>query len=93
MMKKSDFWPWKRGMDLSVSSTYTPVKTVIQFYTDTMGLSCIRNIVSPQISHSESKIKVRVWLMQPEKHLSSLSRPATRHVHLDSPEKAEPPFS
>ena len=33
---------------------------VVQFYTDTMGLSCIRNIVSPQISHSESKIKVRV---------------------------------
>lgn len=93
MMKKSDFWPWKRGMDLYVSSTYTLVKTVIQFYTDTMGLSCIRNIVSPQISHSESKIKVRVWLMQPEKHLSSLSRPATRHVYLDSPEKAEPPFS
>ena len=93
MMKKFDFWPWKREIDLYASSTYTLVNTVVQFSTDTMGLSCIQNIMSPQISHSESKIKVRVLLMQPEKHLSLLSRPATRHVHLDSPEKAEPPFS
>ena len=58
--EKIRFLTLKTGMDLYASSTYTLVKTVVQFYTDTMGLSCIRNIVSPQISHSESKIKVRV---------------------------------